>query len=244
MPTMLCYWPNHYYQFETMYEYKLNFDKLSLTIHDLFMEIGYGCMEPEDSVRSLAASMLDDVASWAAPSCTFSLFNGQVEKDMVLLADGECFHVGTTIANLLKGSTSFAFFVATAGRDFQEFQNQLKLEGDMLKCFIADVLGTCIVEKTGDCLEQLLEDILGKERHTSRLSPGYCGWALSDQKSLFRILGDSPCGVHLSDVCLMEPIKSISGLMGIGTNVVEKEYGCRYCQQQTCYRRKNKSRHL
>lgn len=35
-------------------------------------------------------------------------------------------------------------------------------------------------------------------------------------------MGGAPCGISLSDVCLMTPIKSISGIIGIGPEVDEK----------------------
>ena len=99
-----------------------------------------------------------------------------------------------------------------------------------------------LAEKAGDRMERLLEKELGGERHTNRLSPGYCGWHLTGQKTLFRLMGGSPCGISLSDVCLMTPIKSISGIIGIGPEVDEKKYGCQYCELETCYKRKRKKK--
>jgi cobalamin-dependent methionine synthase I len=90
-------------------------------------------------------------------------------------------------------------------------------------------------------METALEQEIEGFRHTSRYSPGYCGWHLSEQRKLFRLLGDSPCGIELSDVCLMKPIKSISGIIGVGRNVKEKQYGCRYCEMETCYRKRIKN---
>lgn len=225
-----------------MFDCDLDFSTLSLTANDLFAEMGYGNTPPEEPVEVLAVSMLEEVSSLTVPRCTFGLFGGMVDTDSVTLDSGESFSVGGTIAALLKGSERFALFAATAGMAFQEYQNSLKEEGDILKCFIADIIGTCIAEKAGDYMERLLEKELGGERHTNRLSPGYCGWHLTGQKALFLAMGGSPCGISLSEVCLMTPIKSISGIIGIGPDVDEKKYGCQYCELETCYKRKRKKK--
>lgn len=225
-----------------MFDCNLDFSTLSLTANDLFAEMGYGNTAPEEPVEALALSMLKEVSSRTVPRCTFGLFDGTVDDGYVTLNGGEPFPVGGTIASLLKGSERFALFAATAGMAFQEYQDSLKAEGDILKCFIADIIGTCIAEKAGDQMERLLEKELGGERHTNRLSPGYCGWHLTGQKTLFRLMGGAPCGISLSDVCLMTPIKSISGIIGIGPEVDEKKYGCQYCELETCYKRKRKKK--
>ena len=208
-----------------MFDCSLDFSTLSLTANDLFAEMGYGNTAPEEPVEALALSMLKEVSSRTVPRCTFGLFDGTVDDGYVTLDGGEPFPVGGTIASLLKGSERFALFAATAGMAFQEYQDSLKAEGDILKCFIADISGE-----------------LRGERHTNRLSPGYCGWHLTGQKTLFRLMGGAPCGISLSDVCLMTPIKSISGIIGIGPEVDEKKYGCQYCELETCYKRKRKKK--
>lgn len=223
-----------------MFDCELDFSMLSLTANDLFAEMGYGDTVPEEPVEALAVSMLKEVSSRTVPRCTFGLFGGTVDAGSVTLDCGESFPVGGTIASLLNGSGRFALFAATAGIAFQEYQDYLKEEGDILKCFIADIIGTCIAEKAGDHMERLLEVELKGERHTNRLSPGYCGWHLTGQKALFRLMGGNPCGISLSDVCLMTPIKSISGIIGIGPEVDVKKYGCQYCELETCYKRKRK----
>lgn len=222
-----------------MYDCELDFGLLSLTTADLFAEMGYGSMVPEEQITVLTTSMLEDISSWVTPRCTFSLFSGQVDFDSVSLEGGEVLSVGETIAFLLKGSERFALFAATAGMAFQTYLESLKAEDDILKSFIADMIGTCIAEKTGEYMECLLEKELQGERHTNRLSPGYCGWHLTGQKALFRLMGGNPCGIGLSEVCLMTPIKSISGIIGIGPEVDEKKYGCQYCELETCYKRRN-----
>ena len=53
-------------------------------------------------------------------------------------------------------------------------------------------------------------------RATLRYSPGYCGWHVSAQRSLFPRLRPEQIGITLLDSCLMTPSKSISGVMVTG----------------------------
>ncbi|MCF0209200.1 MAG: methionine synthase, partial [Bacteroidaceae bacterium] len=77
--------------------------------------------------------------------------------------------------------------------------------------------------------------------HTNRFSPGYCGWHVREQKLLFSTFPlAEPCGVKLTDSCLMLPIKSVSGVIGIGENVRKLEYTCGLCDYANCYKRRKK----
>jgi hypothetical protein len=216
----------------------LNFSTLPLTANKVYAEMGYGQQQPEEPVVMLTESLLEEIQAFTIPAYAFKLYSGGIEGDTIHFDEGVCLQTGAIISSLLKGSECFALFAATAGESFQRYMDELKKEDDLLKSYVADAIGSCIAEETGDYMESRLESEIGELRHTHRFSPGYCGWHLSGQKELFRLLGGNPCGINLSDVCLMKPIKSISGIIGIGRNVEEKIYGCRYCEMETCYRRK------
>jgi hypothetical protein len=74
-----------------------------------------------------------------------------------------------------------------------------------------------------------------------RYSPGYCGWNLTGQRALFAALGPEEIGIHLTESCLMEPVKSISGVMVIGPAEIHKftdDYSfCSACPTHDCRRR-------
>jgi hypothetical protein len=72
---------------------------------------------------------------------------------------------------------------------------------------------------------------------TNRFSPGYCGWNVKDQFTLFSFFPEKFCGIELTDSALMVPVKSVSGIIGLGENVQKKAYPCDVCTMQNCYRR-------
>ncbi len=113
----------------------------------------------------------------------------------------------------------------------------------MVRVFVADALGTVIAERCADQMEkdlQLSIDKLGWH-HTNRFSPGYCGWHVSQQQLLFPLFKGQTCGVRLNDSSLMVPIKSVSGIIGLGTAVRHLDYTCGLCDYQQCYRRRRRS---
>ena len=181
--------------------------------------MGYRRQQPDEQVVELTESLLEEVRNIAAPACTFKLYDGRIDGETVCLDEGARLQVGAILSSLMHGSERFALFAATAGNSFQQYQDELKIENDMLKIYVADTIGSRIAEEAGDYMEKMLEKEIGKLRHTNRFSPGYCGWHLSGQKEIFRLLGGNPCGINLSDSSLMKPIKSISGIIGIGRDV-------------------------
>ena len=217
---------------------KISFSSLSITAKKVYVEMEYKKSEPEEPIIALTEILLNEMENIATPSCAFKLYKGVIDKETVCLDENSHLQVGPIISSLMQDSEYFAIFVATAGNSFQSYQDILKNEDDILKSYIADTIGTCVAEAAGDYMESMLEKEIGNLRHTHRFSPGYCGWNLTGQKEIFRLLGGQPCDISLSDVCLMKPIKSISGIIGIGNDVNEKTYGCSYCELETCYKRK------
>lgn len=217
----------------------LKFEELRITPDVVIRELGYGKeITPYTYVFGMVNSLLDEIALITQPQCVFQIFNGEIFPAEIKLNDANVLHTGNVITYLLKGSTRFSLFVATAGKEFQLYFDRLKKRDDMVETFIADTIGSLIAERAGDIMELLLEKEIGTDKHTNRFSPGYCGWSLSNQKEIFNLMGGNPCGITLSDVFLMNPIKSISGIIGIGEKVNEKVYGCKFCELESCYKRK------
>lgn len=155
------------------------------------------------------------------------------------------FSPGKIICTQLKNASSCALFVCTAGDGISKESKRLSAGEDPLLGYVFDVLGSVIVEKAMDLIEKKIEFKCVKTGlHISdRYSPGYCDWSVSEQQLLFGLLPPRFCGVALSDSSLMSPIKSISGIIGIGSKLSQKGYQCNWCTDTNCIygriRRKN-----
>ncbi|MDR0843658.1 MAG: hypothetical protein LBN71_00410 [Tannerella sp.] len=220
-------------------EFLVPFSEIELSQEDIIKEIGYKDTLPDDSIPGTIDRLLALLKKTVQPRYVFQIHEGEIEGASVHILN-ETFLTGPTITHLLEKSSSFALFAATAGVEFEQILQECKrTEDDILVNYLLDIMGTCIVEKTGDYMERKLEEEIGAELlHTHRFSPGYCNWRLTEQRKIFSLLGNRPCGITLSDVCLMLPVKSISGIIGIGKEVKRKQYACQYCELETCYKRK------
>jgi cobalamin-dependent methionine synthase I len=151
--------------------------------------------------------------------------------------------MGKIILRQLRGSEAYTFFICTSGVEYEDYQQQLMKQGDMVRVFIADALGSVIAEHCADRMEEGLQESIDKLgwHHTNRFSPGYCGWHVSEQQLLFPQFKGQTCGVTLTDSSLMLPIKSVSGIIGLGKEVRHLDYTCGLCNFDKCYKRKKKA---
>ncbi len=199
--------------------------------------MGYGNAIPEPDICALVDQLVERAFQVARPSFYCQIVPCELGVGRVKLGD-QVLSVGGTIAKLLRGSQSVALFVATAGEAFQRWLDEIVQSGDTLSMFISDAIGSALVESVGDYMELQLDGEIAPLLHTNRFSPGYCGWNIEQQQLLFSLLPEHVCGVELNANSLMYPIKSISGIVGIGESVDVKKYGCSICGRVDCYIRK------
>lgn len=227
-----------------MTTYELSYPELGLDLHEVYVQMGYGDAAPDADVVAETKAVEAGIAGILRPRYTFFIAEGTLDDTACTLNIGHTeLNVGRIIARQLRGSEAFAFFVATAGAEFEDYQMRLKDDDDMVRTFIADSFGSVIAELTADVMERTLQDdISGRGwRHTNRFSPGYCGWHVSEQQKLFPLFGGGdPCGVRLTESSLMLPIKSVSGVVGLGPNVRKLDYSCGLCDFKDCYKRSRK----
>lgn len=215
-----------------MTEKTLSFEELGITAADVYEQMGYHDAQPDKATQQETATILKEVSLWLRPRFSYFVVNKQPD-----------FEMGNIILRQLRGSEAFALFICTSGLEFEAYQQRLKEQGDMVRVFIADALGSVIAEKCADQMEKALQESIDKLgwKHTNRFSPGYCGWHVSQQQLLFPLFQGHTCGVKLTDSSLMVPIKSVSGIIGLGEKVRKLEYTCGLCDFKQCYKRKKKA---
>lgn len=227
-----------------MFNETLRYDDLRIVDADIYEQMGYGGNTPDEDVLVEIDSVIARIKDILRPRYCYFVSKGELDTAAgTLHAMGNSFDVGRIISRQLRGSAAFAFFVATAGEEFEQFQQRLGKENDMVKVFVADSIGSIIAEKAADLMEESLQKCIDGYgwHHTNRFSPGYCGWHVSQQQMLFPMFGtDRPCGVRLTESSLMMPIKSVSGVIGLGPEVRKLEYSCGLCDFKDCYKRKTR----
>jgi hypothetical protein len=131
--------------------------------------------------------------------------------------------------NLDKAHRVFPF-VATCGRELEDWSQGVT---DILEKYWADAIKEMAVRQAVRGLNEFLLEHFQPGK-LSRMNPGSLpDWPLSEQKPLFSILGEGArdIGVHLTDHCLMLPIKSVSG---IWFPTEESFESCKLCPRDKC----------
>ena len=211
-----------------MTQKSLNYEQMGIAAKDVFVQMGYRDASPDEATLRETLQVMEEVRQLLRPQFCY-----QVVKTL------PAFDMGKIILRQLRGSEAYALFICTSGVEYEAYQQRLKDEGDMVRVFIADALGSVIAEKCADVMEESLQESIDKLgwRHTNRFSPGYCGWHVSQQQLLFPMFEGNTCGVRLTDSSLMVPIKSVSGIIGIGEKVRKLDYTCGLCDSKKCFKR-------
>lgn len=172
----------------------------------------------------------------------FSLFDvDELDvKNGILKLDGVDLQLGRQVAGYLKGATRAALFLCTAGEEFSVLSDRHTAQGDLMEAYLVDAIGSLTAEKAMDLVMHELET--QQENHamciSNRYNPGYCHWSLTDQQTLFQLIGTHTTGITLTPSSLMLPRKSVSGIIGIGPHLQKRPYGCSTCNSPDCiYRR-------
>ena len=127
--------------------------------------------------------------------------------------------------------------VCTIGEALERRVDELLARREFPVGFMLDSVGWVAVEALANELgnwicNRLIADGI---RATPRLSPGFTGWDIWDQRALFRLLPAHAIGVRINDYCVMTPGKSLSFGMGLGPDVrVDQTHKCRRCDLADC----------
>jgi len=140
----------------------------------------------------------------------------------------------TPVAEIYLRAERLALFAVTLGkRVVDEIRdrfrsNELALGAmlDSAASVAADKLATAMTAR------------LGAESAVLNYSPGYCGWHISGQRKLFEYLRPERIGIVLRDSFLMDPLKSVSGVMIAGPPEIHRfpaSYSfCDECKTRSC----------
>jgi len=223
-----------------MMEYRqLTLSDITLPESEISLALGYRDHKPDEFIQQQVIEVLAEVTSLCVPRYMFQLQEAIRVGNKEVEVQGTTFSVGKIISSYLPGMTHVCMFVATAGREYEAYLHDLKTKGDIVKEFVADAIGSVIAEA---CVTEVSKELdrYGEFKHSFPYSPGYCGWNIREQQKLFALFPKEPCGIKLSDSCLMAPVKSVSGFIGLGKTLQPQPYRCEICSNKNCYKRKEK----
>jgi cobalamin-dependent methionine synthase I len=226
--------------------FKFEFNELDLTVSQIESVIGYKDGEDRAIVTGLIEEILKESQEIINIKAQYAIFH-DIRFDnntRSVEINNTSFFIKKIVFGQIKKSDSVALFLCTAGEEIGIRSRKAMKERDLLRGYIYDVVGSEIVEAAADLMQNELEKTMISEgkKITNRYSPGYCGWDVAEQHKLFKLIPDNYCGIRLTESALMDPVKSVSGIIGIGENVKHNPYTCKMCDMKDCIYRKAKER--
>jgi hypothetical protein len=197
---------------------------------------------PSEDVLALYEAALADGESLMRPRLVYGAVPvADQEPDRIRLAGGVELHI-PEIHRFWGRLEAVGIGICTIGDALEWRSRQLFEAREFPLAVMLDSVGSAAVECLAEWANDYLCQVAIAERLkvTNRISPGYAGWPVEEQRLLFRLCPGALAGVSLNDSCLMIPLKSISFLVGIGPEARVDHYftQCRRCWMAGCaYRR-------
>lgn len=220
-------------------------ENLEISIDNILKSLGFQIDIKEEYFVNTIVKCIKDSRSLLHPSGGYIIKRANTDKwkEGLMVIDQTEFQINTIIGSQIRKAEYLALFVGTIGSEIEKHSDYLFKKGDPLEGYIYNLIGSEAAESVAEIIHRELETEMLKSglNITNRFSPGYCKWNVGEQFKLFNFFNNRNFGVTLTSSALMNPVKSISGIIGIGNDITKKEYPCRNCEEQRCmYRGKDK----
>lgn len=208
---------------------------------EVLRHMGYPADAPKPAqVLERVERVLASLPGRVRPRAIYRLYPVRAASPRRLeLEGGAVFH--GRIGEFLGEVNRVAVFLATGGPEIVAMAEEAMRARDTLGGLIYHAAGAALAEAM---VERVIADLRGRleagEDVTLPYSPGYCGIPLEEQQVLFRLIDAGAIGVQLLPSLMMRPLKTISGLLGIGPADRIRAYGnpCDLCPLTDCRMRR------
>lgn len=151
--------------------------------------------------------------------------------------EGNFFLSGPMVTTHLRSAQSVFAVICTVGSEVHKYASSA-MENNLVLGLAIDGVGSAAVEALANAVCRDIEFQVGASglQTTIPLSPGMVGWPVEDgQPILFEILDPAQIGVELTPHKLMIPQKTLSMLIGVGSDFDTSASTCDYCaMRETC----------
>ncbi len=227
------------------FEVNINFKDLTIDRNEINIMLGYNNGNVQVHFDEMITQALDRLPELCKIKAGYRVVDSQKFHDRSngLLIGGKFFELDKIVTGQLKKSDSMAMFVCTIGPGMENWSRDEIIKGEPAFGYIINSVASVAAESVTNYLHDFIGERMAENdlNITNRYSPGYCNWPVSEQQLLFSFFPKNFCGIKLNDSSLMTPIKSVSGIIGIGKEVKYKDYICDKCGIKDCtYRSKRK----
>jgi len=200
-----------------------------LGLQDVLKELK---MDRDDENAEDVAELVEKANSIGCPKAVYKSSYIESMGDNFVIADGVKLTSRILKINLEPAHMIIPYIV-TCGTELEAWAYGLS---DMLEQYWADIIRQMILNIAVNYTLNRIKSEFNITK-TGRMNPGSLeDWPISQQKELFRMLGDpyNSIGVKLTESYLMLPVKSVSGILFPTDTEFEN---CRLCPRENCPRR-------
>lgn len=220
------------------FEVVIGYGDITVKEEEIELLLGYSNNQTPEHFKDLIHEAIEESRSNVEIKAGYRIVDVlSIENDLTgLTIGGKYFDLQKIVTGVLKKSEKIALFSLTIGSVLETKSKELLRSGDFVAGYIFDAVASITVEACADELHEHIKEKmqLKNQKVTNRYSPGYCNWKVNEQHILFSLLPKDFCGIKLTESALMIPIKSISGIIGIGEKVKYSEYSCNECNIKDC----------
>jgi hypothetical protein len=216
-------------------------EKVVVDPYRILKGMGMQPADADDYLLNLVSEEIEACKNIFTPQAAFTTFfnPGFDPEQYGIMIDETIFNTSKIVYAFLKKSVALVLFTCTCGDSIEKLSRKLMKEGNSLEGLIVDLIGSEMAEWIAEEVHLFIEKAMEQFGWgvSNRYSPGYCNWPVSEQHKLFALLGENNCGIKLTPTSLMLPIKSVSGMLGIGPGVKRLAYKCNICDDKNCIMR-------
>ncbi|MBN1307148.1 MAG: hypothetical protein JXA18_04475 [Chitinispirillaceae bacterium] len=223
---------------EGVFEVTIDAADVTISKEVLYRALGYSDNRIDPHFKDIVDHVLAGIHDLCAVRAGYRVLDAHVKADRGegLVVGRTFITTGCTIAGQLKNAEKAALFLCTIGPGMEAWSRRLFREGDPVRGHFVDTAASLAAEKAAAVLHDHIGLVMagGGLKVTNRFSPGYCGWPVADQRRLFSFFPENFCGISLTESALMVPVKSVSGMIGIGAHAMRENYSCERCSRKEC----------
>lgn len=189
----------------------------------------------------IADKALAEGMTFVRPKVQYETFPVEAVSHAQIKLAGGLVLKGSLLVQHLAQAQEVIALVCTIGEELERYASQV-MEKQAVHGLALYGVGSAAVEALANAACSFLEQEVAKRgmQATIPLSPGMIGWPVEQgQPQIFSMVDGSRIGVELSDSYLMKPLKSLSMLIGVGTNLEKGGVVCDYCESRQVCKYKN-----
>ena len=168
--------------------FKYFFEELSINSAEIGELMGFEDEFLPDPFPELIQKGLSEAPNLCNITGGFQIFDSVDihSNKKTIQIDKQKFSPGKIVMSQLKGATSAALFICTAGTEISSYSQKIQNQDDPLLGYVFDIIGSLAVEKATDKIQEELHTEAKKAGLTisDRYSPGYCEWSVAEQQKL------------------------------------------------------------